>query len=93
MVQQCDIITPSAVPQSITDVLEEFQYVFQEPSQLPPHREYDHYIPLLLGSMPVNTRPYRYSPMHKDEIERQVKSLLSLGMITPSSSPFASLCY
>ena len=29
--------------------------------------------------------------MHKDEIERQVKELLSQGFITQSTSPFASL--
>ena len=38
----------------------------------------------------MNTKPYRYSPLHKDEIERQVKELLSNGLITQSTSPFAS---
>jgi hypothetical protein len=41
------------------------------------------------GSVPVNTRSYRYSPLHKDEIERQVKSLISYELITSSTSPFA----
>jgi hypothetical protein len=39
----------------------------------------------------VNSIPYRYSPFHKDEIERQVNALLEAGLITPSVSPFASL--
>jgi hypothetical protein len=51
---------------------------------------YDHYIPLLPGAVLVNFRPYRYSPFHKDEIERQVSALLEAGLITPSVSPFAS---
>jgi hypothetical protein len=38
----------------------------------------------------VNSKPYRYSPYHKDEIERQVNALLEAGLITPSVSPFAS---
>lgn len=38
----------------------------------------------------MNSRPYRYSPQHKDEIEKQVAELLKAGLITPSSSPFAS---
>lgn len=38
----------------------------------------------------MNARPYRYSPLHKDEIERQVKELLTTGFITTSNSPFAS---
>ena len=39
----------------------------------------------------MNSIPYRYSPFHKDEIERQVNALLEAGLITPSVSPFASL--
>ena len=38
----------------------------------------------------MNSRPYRYSPLHKNEIERQVKELLEAGLITHSTSPFAS---
>lgn len=40
--------------------------------------------------MPVNARPYRYSPAQKDEIERQVSGMLAAGLISPSCSPFAS---
>jgi hypothetical protein len=45
---------------------------------------------LLPNSAPVNSRPYRYSPKQKDEIERQVTSMLQDGTIVPSLSPFAS---
>ena len=38
----------------------------------------------------MNSRPYIYSPLHKDEIEWQIKELLHASLITPSSSPFAS---
>lgn len=38
----------------------------------------------------MNSRPYQYSPLHKDEIKKQVKELLASGMIVPSNSPFAS---
>ena len=49
------------------------------------------WIPILPNAVPVNSKPYRYSPLHKDEIERQVKELLAAGLITPSTSPYASL--
>jgi len=65
--------------------------VFQDPKTLPPHRIHDHHIPLLHGASPVNSGPYRYSPLHKNEIERQVKELLQAGLISQSTSPFASL--
>jgi hypothetical protein len=61
-----------------------------EPTSLPPHREYDHTMPLVPGAVPINTEPYRYSPLHKDEIERQVKTLLQSGLIVPNTSLFAS---
>jgi hypothetical protein len=48
------------------------------------------YIPLLPGAATVNCKPYRYSPHHKDEIERHVKDLLAAGLITQSTNPFAS---
>jgi hypothetical protein len=42
------------------------------------------------GVVPVNAKPYRYSPLHKDKIEKQVKTLLQNGLIVASTSPFAS---
>lgn len=71
-------------------LLQEFDDLFTVPTQLPPMRQFDHCIPLMPGSVPVNSKPYRYSPFHKDEIERQVTTLLQAGLITPSTSPFAS---
>nr|AAP54660.2 retrotransposon protein, putative, unclassified [Oryza sativa Japonica Group] len=35
-------------------------------------------------------QPYRYSPLQKDEIEKQVKEMIDAGLITPSMSPYAS---
>jgi len=36
-------------------------------------------------------KPYRYSPTRKDEMERQIKDMLTNGIISPSQSPFALL--
>lgn len=82
--------TLASSSQEIDNLIAEFQDIFQEPKELPPPRAYDHTISLLPDAAPVNSRPYRYSPLHKDEIERQVKELLSAGLIIPSTSPFAS---
>jgi hypothetical protein len=79
-----------AVVPNMQDLLIEFSDVFSEPTTLPPHRELDHAISLTKDASPVNTRPYRYSPLQKDQIERQVADMLSSGVITNSMSPFAS---
>lgn len=84
-----DSATPDC-PASVVSLLAEFDYVFSEPTKLPPPRPYDHVITLKPDAAPFNVRPYRYSPAHKDEIERQVAAMLAAGIITPSMSPFAS---
>jgi hypothetical protein len=64
--------------------------VFGKPVSLPPHRTYDHKIPLIDGAQPVKIRPYRYSPELKMEIEKQIQEMLDSGVISFSTSDFAS---
>nr|AAL68643.1 polyprotein [Oryza sativa Japonica Group] len=78
------------IPVKIQHVLQEFASVFDEPMGLPPTQSFDHTIPLIPGAVPVNVRPYRYTPAQKDEIEQQVREMLDKGIIQPSSSPFSS---
>lgn len=68
--------TKEPVPPQVQALLDEFVDVFQEPTTLPPHRTFDHAIHLEPGATPPNVRPYRYSPLQKDEIERQVAEML-----------------
>lgn len=78
------------IPSNIQKVLSEYQDVFAEPTVLPPRRQYDHGIHLEPGTTPINTKPYRYSPAQKDEIEKQVHEMLQSGVITHSMSPYAA---
>lgn len=82
-------VPPSHSPQ-VEQVLQQYQTVFIDPKALPPSRAHDHHIPLLPNTTQMNSRPYRYSPLHKTEIERQVTELLQAGLISHSTSPFAS---
>lgn len=82
--------TPQPESNDVQQLLESFTDVFQEPKTLPHYRFYDHTVPLIPGSTPVNSRPYKYSPQHKDEIEKQIKDMLAAGLIEQSASPFAS---
>jgi hypothetical protein len=58
---------------------------------LPPTKDRDHHIPLLVRSGPVNVRPYRYPLYQKNEIERLILGLLQNGVNRTSSSPYSSL--
>ncbi|XP_042032533.1 uncharacterized protein LOC121779292 [Salvia splendens] len=81
---------PPDVPEECRLVLEAHKAVFDVPGGMPPPRPFDHRIHLLPGTKPVNVRPYRYPYFQKNEIERQVKDMLSQGIIQRSQSPFSS---
>lgn len=88
--QETKVTVMDEVPPEIQAVLDQFAAVFYPPTELPPRRSCDHRIPLVDGARPVNIRPYRYTPELKSEIERQVPEMLASGVISPSTSPFAS---
>jgi hypothetical protein len=78
------------LPEPVEQLLQEFEVLFLEPTQLPPPHQFDHAIPLLPGAKPVNLRPYRFNPAQKDEVERQIKQMLEQGIIRVSTSPYSS---
>lgn len=65
----------------IATLLSEFDQLFLPASGLPPSRDCDHSIPLILGAQPVFVSPYRYAPLLKNEIECQVIDMLQQGQI------------
>jgi hypothetical protein len=62
------------VPSVIVSLLQEFEDVFPEdiPSGLPPVREIEHYIDLVLMVMIPNRPAYRSNPEEIKELQRQV---------------------
>ncbi|XP_052203652.1 uncharacterized protein LOC127808947 [Diospyros lotus] len=78
------------IPDSLQEVLSDFEAVFEEPRGLPPHRRRDHTITLQPGVPPVSVRPYRYPHLLKIEIEKLVREMMAAGIIRPSISPFSS---
>ena len=48
-------------------------------------------IELEVGTLSIIIRPYKHPKRLIDEIERAIKELMELGLIRPSTSPFASL--
>ena len=80
VIQLCHIVeapaTQDLIPPSVQSILDKHKQLFNTPDTLPPHRSFDHQIPLLPGAKPVNSKPYRYNPMQKSEIEQQISTML-----------------
>ena len=62
--------TPVQQHKAITELLDEFNKVFEVPTALPPLRGYEHQIVLKEGTKPVCERPYKYPFYQKSEIEK-----------------------
>ncbi|KAA3480924.1 DNA/RNA polymerases superfamily protein [Gossypium australe] len=73
-------------------IVKEFPDVFPEKlSGLPPDREVEFGIELLLGTAPVSIAPYRMASKELVELKAQIQELLDRGFIRPSVSPWGAL--
>jgi hypothetical protein len=57
---------------------------------MPPDRDVEFVIDLLLGTGPIAKRPYRMSIDELEELKLQLKELSDKGYIRPSASPCVS---
>jgi len=72
-------------------VLTEFSDVFpKELPVLPPVRELDLTIELKPGTQPISKTPYRMTTPELQEFQIQLKELLDIGHIQPSTSPWGT---
>ncbi|GKV24943.1 hypothetical protein SLEP1_g34480 [Rubroshorea leprosula] len=72
-------------------VVREFSDVFQEDFPgLPPDREVEFAIDLVLGIGPVSKAPYRMAPAELKELKVQLEELLEKGFTRPSVSPWGA---
>ncbi|GKC80254.1 putative reverse transcriptase domain-containing protein [Tanacetum coccineum] len=72
-------------------VVRDFLGVFlKDLSGLPPPRELEFRIDLILGAMPVVKSPYHLAPTKMQELSNQLKELQEKGFIRPSSSPWGA---
>lgn len=89
--EEKNVSADHSLPPEVQLLLEKYNSVFSEPTELPPSRNYDHSIPLKPDSIPPNVRPYRVPYQQKNELENQIQQLLESAIIRPSKSPYASL--
>ncbi|CAJ2678818.1 unnamed protein product [Trifolium pratense] len=84
-------VSDVSLPPVIADLIEDYGDIFRDPEHLPPPRPgFDHKIPLKEGAEPFNLRPYRFSVIQKDIIDKLVNDMLAQGIVQHSNSPFAS---
>lgn len=83
-------IHTNAATDVLNELLDDFSDIFATPHGVPPEREHNHYIRLLPGTESVAVRPYRYTQLQKDELERQCDEMLRQGTIQRSHSAFSS---
>ncbi|GJT70322.1 putative reverse transcriptase domain-containing protein [Tanacetum coccineum] len=70
-------------------VVKEFSDVFPEPC-LPPVRQVEFQIDLILGAAHVAQTPYRLAPSEMQELSNQLQELADQGFIRPSTSPWGA---
>ena len=71
--------------------LEDFEDVFKEVPGLPPKRDIDFSINLMLGATPMSKTSYRMSTPNLKELQMQFEECLNKGYICPSVSPWVAL--
>jgi hypothetical protein len=72
-------------------VVRDFPDVFpEELPGMPPDREVEFVIDLLLGTAPISKWPYRMSVEELKELKKQLMELQEVGYIHPSSSPWGA---
>ena len=57
---------------------------------MPPDREIEFSIDLLLGSGPISKALYRMAPVELKELKEELQELLDKGFIRPSVSPWGA---
>ncbi|XP_070006050.1 uncharacterized protein [Nicotiana sylvestris] len=90
LVRVADTTSEVSAPESVP-VVNEFLEVFpDELPGIPPDREIDFGIDVLLDMQPISIPPYKMGPAELRELKEQLKDLLEKGFIRPSVSPWGS---
>ncbi|KAJ0588955.1 putative nucleotidyltransferase, Ribonuclease H [Helianthus annuus] len=87
------IVDKEAVEPRIEDipVVKEYpEFFLEDLPGLPPQRQVEFHIDLVLGVAPVAKAPYQLAPSEMQEVSTQLQELLDKGFIKPSFSPWGA---
>ena len=81
-----------SIPKEVQSLLDDFGALFPDelPTTLPPLRDLQHNIDLILDASLPNQEHYRLSPIEYEILQGRVNDLLEKGFIRKSKSPYAS---
>nr|GEV74932.1 retrotransposon protein [Tanacetum cinerariifolium] len=72
-------------------IVQDFSDVFSKDFPgIPPEREVEFGIELILGTQPISKASYRMAPIELKELKEKLQELLDLGFIRPSVSPWGA---
>jgi len=74
----------------VNKIIDNHNDLFQLPDEPLGHTDVTAHKITRTDDRPINTKQYRFPPIHKDEINKQVKDLLENNIIQPSDSPYNS---
>ena len=72
----------------IPEVVTEFLDVVEHVTGLPPERDIEFSITVLLGTGPISKEPYGMATIELTELKKKVQELFDKGLIRPSASPW-----
>ena len=87
------MIDTKMVEPSLSNIPTVYDYLDVFPEELPglpPQREIEFAIDIVLGATPVSITPYRMAPMELKELKFKLQELLEKGFIRPSVSPWGA---
>ncbi|XP_073307118.1 uncharacterized protein [Primulina huaijiensis] len=87
------ISASAATSQTVAEVsvVRDFPDVFPDDiAGIPPEREVEFSIELMLGNVPISKAPYGLAPAEMKELKQQIQELLDKGFIRPSCSPWGA---
>lgn len=87
-----DVFSSCEIPfkDSLSEIVEYFSSLFEDPKHLPPKRKIQHGIQLLSDATLLNVGVHCMSIIENEEIKKKIQDLLEKGFIWPSSSPCGS---